>query len=231
MVTLAALAVIAVAADLGARAWATARVATELRTRYDLPQDPRVTVAGGSFLWQVARGRFEDVTVTVGQLPAGSLALHDVRVRVPEVDVPPTVLLGRAGTVDLAGGTLRAQVPFADLARQVSVAGLDVRLARDGDAVRAATTVRVLTAGLELAVTARPVLDGAAVRLEPVSAQLAGATVPLSRARRLLELAGVDDLSVPLEGVPAQVRLSGLRVTDTGLAVEGALAPGPVDVP
>lgn len=228
--TVLALAVIAVAADLGARAWATQRVAGELRRTYALDADPSVSVGGGSFLWQAARGRFDDVTVTVDDYSTDSLTLQDVRVRLPEVDVPRSVLTGGAGTVDLAGGTLRAQVPFAALAEKASVGSLDVRLARAGDAVRASTSVRVLGLGVQLAVTGRPVLDGADVRLEPVSAQLAGATVPLGRAEQLLRAAGYDGLVFPLTGVPAQVRLEDLQVVDTGVVVSGAVLPSAVDV-
>jgi len=230
LVTVVALGVILVAADLAARSYATGRIASELRSSYDLPVDPDVGVAGGSFLWQAVRGRFDDVTVRIEELPGETVALQDVRVRIPEVDVPPGVLVGRPGTVDLAAGTVRAQVSFRDLAQQVSVGGLDVALARADDAIRATTTVTVFTLGLDLAVTVRPELDGAAVRLEPVSASVAGAEVPLSRAEQLLEAAGFDGWSVALSDVPAQVELDSLQVVDSGVVVRGSVTPSAVDV-
>ena len=230
LVTVAALAVVLVAADLAARGYATSRVAERLRAEYSLPADPRVDLAGGSFLWQAVRGRFEDVTVLVDDLPGEDVDLHDVRVRVPEVDVPAAVLLGRPGTVDLAAGTLRASVGYDDLARRVSAGGLDVVLARAGEDVRASTRVRLLGLGVELAVTVAPALDGRQVRLEPVSAEVAGARVPLSRAEDLLEAAGFGGWSIGLDDVPAQVRLEGLEVTDAGVLVTGVLAAGAVDV-
>ncbi len=133
LVTLVALAVIAVAADLAARTYATDRVASQLRSEYRLPQDPEVTLAGGSFLWQAVRGRFEDVTVTVPRMTTeDDLVVRDVRVRLPEVDVPSSVLTGGAGTVDVAGGTVRAEVAYADLAQKASVGALDVTLTATG---------------------------------------------------------------------------------------------------
>lgn len=231
LVTLLALAVIAVAADLAARTYATDRVAAQLRSEYRLSQDPEVSLAGGSFLWQAVRGRFEDVTVTVPQLTTeDDLVVRDVRVRLPEVDVPTSVLTGGAGTVDVAGGTVRADVAYADLAQKASVGGLDVTLARDGDAVRAGATVRVFGLGVDLAVTGKPVLEGTDVRLEPVSAQLAGASVPLGRAEQLLEAAGFGGFTFALEGVPPQVRLEGLQVADDGLVVTGTVTPSAVRV-
>ncbi|WP_432512070.1 LmeA family phospholipid-binding protein [Kineococcus sp. SYSU DK001] len=230
IVTVLALAVIAVAADLAARTWATARVAQEVRREYGLSEDPRITVAGGSFLWQAARGRFEDVTVTVARVSTGSVDLRDVRIRVPEVDVPRSVLTGGAGTVDVSGGTLRARVPYDQLADDLSVGGLDVALARAGDAVRASTGVGVFGLRVDLAVTGRPVLDGDSVRLEPLEAELAGARVPLARAEQLLEAAGFGGWSFPLRGIPAQVRLETLQVADSGLVVTGSLTPGAHEV-
>lgn len=231
LVTVVALGVILVAGDLAARSYATGRFASELRTRYDLPADPTVSVAGGSFLWQAVRGRFDDVTVRIEQMPAGNVTLHDVRVRVPEVDVPLGVLTGRSGTVDVAAGTVQAQVSFADLARQVSVGGLPVELARaDDDAIRATTTVRVFTLGVDLSVTVRPELDGSTVQLQPVSASVAGADVSLGRAEQLLEAAGFGGWSIALEDVPSEVRLGTLQVVDTGVLVDGGVTAGAVDV-
>lgn len=230
LVTVLALGVVLVAADLAARSWATARVAGELRARYDLPADPAVDLAGGSFLLQALRGRFEDVTVRAEDVPAGSVALHDVRVRIPAVDVPREVLLGRPGTVDVAAGTVRAEVSFDDLARQVSARGLDVALARSGDAVRATTRVEVFTLGLDLALRVRPELDGSTVRLEPLDAEVAGADVSLRRAEDLLEAAGYDGWSVALTDVPAEVELQDLQVVDAGVLVRGAVRAGAVDV-
>ncbi|MFD0484580.1 DUF2993 domain-containing protein [Kineococcus sp. GCM10028916] len=230
LVTVVALGVILVAGDLAARSYATGRFAGELRSAYDLPADPTVTVAGGSFLWQAVRGRFDDVTVDVGQMPAGKVTLRDVRVRIPEVDVPLGVLVGGSGTVDLAAGTVRGQVSYADLAQQVSPGGLRVALARAGDAIRATTTVRVFTLGVELAVTVRPELDGASVTLDPVSAEVAGAEVPLSRAERLLEAAGFGGWSIALSDVPPHVDLDAFQVADSGVLVSGTLGASAVDV-
>lgn len=230
LVTVLALGVVLVAADLAARSYATARFADRVRAGYDLPADPRVAFAGGSFLWQALRGRFEEVTVEAADVPAGEVTLHDVRVRVPEVDVPLGVLAGGAGTVDVAAGTVRARVGFDDLAGQVSAGGLDVGLERAGDAIRATTTVRVFTLGLDLAVTVRPELDGSTVRLEPVEAEVAGADVPLGRAEDLLEAAGFGGWSVALSDVPPEVELDGLQVVDTGVLVRGTLTATAVDV-
>ena len=223
LVTVVAVSVILVAADLAARRYALGRVADELQQQYSLARPPEVGVAGGSFLWQAARGRFEDLAVDVDELDAQPLALTDVRVRVPQARVPTAVLLGRPGTVDLSAGTVRAEAGYDALAAQVSTGGRDVVLTRAGEDVRAATTVRVLGLGVELAVTVHPRLAGEAVRLDPVSATVGGAGVSLERAERLLEAAGYDGWTIPLEEVPAGVELQDLSVQDDGVRVRGEL--------
>ncbi|WP_432534525.1 LmeA family phospholipid-binding protein [Kineococcus arenarius] len=233
VVTIVALAVVLVGADLAARAWATGRAEQELQERLALPRPPQVDLAGGSFLWQALRGRYEDVTVTAGQVPAGDLTLDDVRVHLPAVRAPLTALASGSGTVDVQAGTFDADVGFAELLEQVDAGPLDVVLTRDGDDVRAATTVRVLGLSTELSLTVEPRLDGDAVQLVPVSAEAAGQEVPLARARRLLGAAGVDALDgweVALDEVPGEVELQDLTVTDEGVRVSGAVLATSTDL-
>lgn len=226
LVTVVALAVILVAADLGARSYVLGRVAQGIADEYGLDTRPEVSVAGGSFLVQVARGGFEDATLRVEDFPAGDLTLSDVRVRIPEVDVPTGVLLGGSGTVDLGAGTVRALADFGSLSEQVSAASpVEIALERSGDDVRASTTVSVLGFDLELALSVEPRLQDGGVRLVPVAAELGGREVPLSRARDLLSAAGfslLDGWTVGLDDVPAQIDVQSLDVTDAGIEVRGA---------
>jgi hypothetical protein len=230
LVTLVALAVILVAADLGARSYGLLRVATEIQQDQRLPARPTVTVAGGSFLLQAARGRFDDVTLIVPAY-SGDVELRDVRVHFPSAGVPRAVLLGRPATLRLPAGTLRASVPYASLAERASVGGLDVRLARAGQDLRATTSVPLLG---ELGLVVSPALAGDVVQLTPESASLRGRAIGLGQLRRLARLAGVDTpltrIDVPLDAVPGEVTLTRLQVADAGVVVDGTVAASQVPV-
>ena len=232
LVTLVAVGVILVAADLAARSYALTRVAEQVQREEDLPQRPTVTVARGSFLWQALRGRFDDVTITAQQVPAGKLTLSDARVLIPSVDVPTSVLLGRGGTVDLAAGTVSATAGWATLQSQLSTGSMPVTLSRDGAAVRAASQVSLFGRTLSLALDVSPEIDGDTVRLTPRSAVIGGTRVSLADARRLARLAGVTDgYEITLDGLPREVQVTALSVADTGVQVDGTLRPSAVDVP
>ncbi|NIZ89641.1 LmeA family phospholipid-binding protein [Kineococcus rubinsiae] len=230
LVTLVALAVILVAADLGARSVALRRVATEIQQDQRLPARPTVTVAGGSFLLQAARGRFDDVTLTAPAY-SGDVELRDVRVSFPSAEVPRSLLLGRPGTLRLPPGTFRASVPYPSLAERASVAGLTVSLARAGQDLRATTRLPVLG---ELGLVVSPELAGDVVRLTPESASLRGREVGLGQVRRLADLAGIDSpldrIDVPLDDVPGEVTLERLTVADAGVVVDGTVAASQVPV-
>ncbi|NAZ80811.1 LmeA family phospholipid-binding protein [Kineococcus sp. R8] len=230
LVTLVALAVILVAADLGARSYVLRRVAAEVQQEQRLPSTPTVTVAGGSFLLQAARGRFEDVTLTAPAY-AGEVELRDVTVRFPHADVPRAVLLGRPATVRLPPGTVRASVPYPSLAERASVGGVDVSLARAGADLRATTRVPLLG---EVGLVLSPQLAGDVVQLTPESASLRGREIGLGQLRRLADLAGVDTpldrIDVSLDGVPGEVRLTRLEVADAGVVVDGTVAASQVPV-
>jgi len=225
LVTLVALAVILVAADLGARAYVLRRVATEIQTDQHLPARPVLTVAGGSFLLQAARGRFDDVTLTAPAY-SGDVELRDVRVHFPSAEVPRAVLLGRPATLGLPAGTLHASAPYASLAERASASGgVTVRLARAGQDLRATTSVPLLG---ELGLVVSPALAGDVVQLIPRSASLRGRAIGLGQAQRLARLAGVDTpltrIDVPLDGVPGAVTLTRLQVADAGVVVDGTIA-------
>ncbi|WP_432492661.1 LmeA family phospholipid-binding protein [Kineococcus gypseus] len=220
------LAVVLVGADLAARAWATGRAEREVQQRLGLPQRPEVTVAGGSFLLQVLRGRYEDVSLAAARVPGEDLVLDELRVDLPAVRAPLRSLVGRTGTADVAAGTFRADVDFGELAGRVDTGSLDVVLSRDGDDVRATTTVGVLGFGVDLALVVEPRLEDGVVRLVPVSARAAGQEVALGRARQLLRSAGVDladGWTVALEEVPEQARVESLEVTGTGVRARGTV--------
>ena len=219
--------------DRRARQAAAAAVAEQVQRELGLAQPPTVTIRGRWFLLQALRGRYPEGWVSAPVVTAQGASARDVHVQLYDVRVPPGVLLGRGGAVDVGSGTARALVPWAEVeARASASAGRPVALARDGTGVRASTTVTVLRREVDLALTATPEVGDRSLRLRPERVSVAGREVAVDDARSLLGRAGLDPVAelldgvdVGLEQVPPQVRLHGVRVSADGVVVLADLAP------
>ncbi|MFB9378753.1 DUF2993 domain-containing protein [Kineococcus gynurae] len=229
LVTLLALAVVVVAADIGARTVVLDRVADELQQAYALPERPAITAAGGSFLLQAVRGRYDDVTVRAASWP-GEVELRDVEVTFPQVEAPAGIVLGRQETVRLAEGHAAAVVGYDELSRLASQAGVAVTVTPEGRDLKASSGFSVLGQEIGLALTAEPEIvpgtDRASVRLTPLSATVAGQQVSLDRVRQFASTAGIDVLApvdVPLTDVPPEVDPRTLEVTPGGVTVRAVV--------
>lgn len=201
------LAALAVAADqIGARF-----AAAQLRARVAAAtgSNPEVRTASGPFLPQALARRFDtaDVSLHSAQLPPSNLEVRDIRAHLRDV---PWNSTERIGSVDAT-----AVVPFSTLERRANLPAGSLSGADDG---RARVTQKLEVFGLSVAVAATADLrvDGAAVVIEPVGLELAGAQIPLNddlRARLTEQLRA----RVPLDGLPAGLRLQDVAVIPEGL--------------
>lgn len=89
------LAGLAVAADVGARAYAQSRVAAELRTELDLPTEPAVRVGGVPFLTQALAGRYTEIEVQADAVPVPGFGEVAVRATLRGLGLPPSALTAR----------------------------------------------------------------------------------------------------------------------------------------
>jgi hypothetical protein len=219
--------------DRRARQAAAAAVAGQVQRELGLPEPPVVTVRGRWFLLQALRGRYPETWVGAPEVAQEGVTARDVFVALHDVRVPPRVLLGRGGAVDVGSGTARALVPWADVeARASAGAGRPVALSADGPDVRASTTVTVLRREVDLVLTATPEVGERGVRLRPRRVAVAGRELAVDDARSLLGRAGLDPVGelldgvdVDLGGLPPQVRLREVRVSADGVVVLADLAP------
>lgn len=215
VVLLTALAGGAYAGDRWALGTVEDRVADEVRTGVDgVTGQPDVEIAGFPFLTQLASGSLDDVTVGLATASLSGVDLKDVDVRAHGVGTRTPYTAARA----VVTGTLTT----ATLERLVAErTDADVALAVDGG--RLTATIEVLRADVTAELV--PSAAGDAIAVDVVAVTFAGAAVDVDDLPRAAT-SRLQDLQVPVEGLPPGLALTdvvvqgdGLRLTATGTDV------------
>ncbi len=205
VVVLALLAGGAYVGDQYARGQAEQEVATQVATVFDGMDNPVVTIHGFPFVTQLIAGELGHVTGTTDRVAFDGVTADDVRVDAHDVTMSPA----QAGSATVSA-TISAETT-ADLLRSRS--GLDdlgVRV--DGDHVVVTTDVY----GHELAVSGTLTASTDVVRVSLGTASLAGVSTDLSSLPSGLRRQ-LDDLAIPVTGLPTGVHLTGAEVVPAGL--------------
>lgn len=192
-----------------------ARVETEIGRRLGAEllgggAPPDVTIGGGPFLPQVARGSLHDVRLAAPAARLGGLDLEDVHATLGDVQAREPY---RAGTFDLTAFAPLSSVAAA--AKDAGAGDLDLTT-RDG---RLVMTVRVLGAAVDL--TLAPRAEDAAVVVAIESLTAGGVTLDTSSLPGAVA-DRVSAIRVPVDGLPDGARLTGVRVVDGGLDLTAA---------
>lgn len=200
-------------ADQIARTVAERQLAQQVQTSQSLPSRPAVSLAGWPFVTQAIAGHYAGGTVTAHDLTVRSLRIDRLDVHLTDVHEPLSDLLHRdirQATADTVTAT--AHLTYADLARASGVPGL--ALSGSAGRIRVQRTVTVLGASADLSATARLVVRGGSLRAEDVRATAGTLGIPGSFADAAFE----QVLSSVRPGaLPYGLRLSGVRVTSTGV--------------
>lgn len=215
VVVLVLLAAVAVADLVAVRAVQQA-VAVRLQESGGLPSRPEVHVRGFPFVAQVVRGRYSDVVVRAGGVPAGQVELRSFVVQLRGVSVPlGDALAGRVRAVPVEELTGRAVLPYASLSESLSARGLRVTPAGDGR-VRVTGRVQVLGRGVEATAVSRPTVERGelvvtAERFE-VGSTVADAVLSRALGNRL-------DFRYALGALPYGLRVTGVAAARDGVVV------------
>ncbi len=180
-----------------------------------LDETPDVTIGGFPFLTQALAGELDDVRITASSVTLEGLPLHDVVVLLRDVstDQPTTA----------AEATMTASARLDDLTSLLSV---DADLAVEGQHLVASTTVL----GMPVAITIAPRAAGRAIEADVVSFSLGGVQVDADDLpARLVEQ--VQGLSVPVDGLPEGMELTGLALTPDGVDLEASGTDVVLEVP
>lgn len=176
--------------------------------------EPAVTIGGFPFLTQLAAGKLSNVSARADSLTLEGVEVTDVVVDADGVSTAEPYTVDRA---DLTG-TLSA----AELRRLVAAnSDVDVDLQITDDELTAGTQLL----GLDVTATLVPRVEGGEIRVDVSTVALGGFEVDVTDLPGVL--AGqLDDLAVPVAGLPegfalsdVEVRDGGVRITATGVDV------------
>lgn len=227
LIVVVALVVLAVAAELIARAVVPGIVRSSVIENLDLPADQQLAVeVSGILLPQLIAGRFDELHLSSDQVTLGGVT--------GSADVTATGVPIRGGDLDAASGTVRLDAAtLTDLLAGSDLPVDEVVLAEPN--VTFGGVVEVLTLKIPVSVTVTPGVEEGDLLLSATEVSLGDATLDLTAVSGWLE-----DASTRLTGphriciadrLPAGLTLTELRVDGDeaviGFDVDGAIATDP----
>ncbi|MGH8971489.1 MAG: LmeA family phospholipid-binding protein, partial [Actinomycetes bacterium] len=171
---------------------------------------PQVKVHGFPVLTQIARRRFDDVSMRAESLSVEGGRATDVRAQASGLVLPD------GGSGSMTGLTARGTVPYAEVAE---AAGLERLRLEAGDAgkVRLSRPVQVLGETLDVAGQARIEARGSTVRLTPTDVEVRGGEPADDQLSALLAERIAIDYRIP--DLPDGVRVESVTAAEAGLVV------------
>jgi hypothetical protein len=216
LIVLVVLAALLVAADRIGVVVAENRLASEIQQQLALDQKPDVSIRGIPFLTQAVRGTYKDIRVQLPDVDAGDVQNVAVDARLRGAHLSLSDALGgnvNQIPVDQISGTLL--IPYDQLAEASGISGLTIT--REGDSLRLTGSVRVLGQPIKAEAVGRVGVTDGRIEINADQATVAGIPVPqavLNEAARLLSF------RVQPRNLPLNLRITAVRLTDTGLLVD-----------
>jgi hypothetical protein len=210
IVALVVLVVLLIAADRIGLYYAERSAAETIQSSQHLSSRPDVAIAGFPFLTQLAAGDFDEITVTARHVPVGQdvhlLDISRIRVVLRDITVSRSFSSVRAATAKAVAG-----ITYADLGKTL---GVDISYA-GGGRVKASKTITIAGQTVSGSITAEPSLTNGTLSF--VSARINAGDQAAGALSTVLNK--VFDLTVPLQGIPFNVRVQSLRTDSHGLSL------------
>ncbi|MEZ0073041.1 DUF2993 domain-containing protein [Planotetraspora sp. GP83] len=215
------LAILLVVVDRVAVVGVQREIARQIEAKYDLAEPPTVRIEGIPFLTQAISGRYEEIAIGMGPMTREGVKLSKIDATLYGVSAPLADLLKNAektriraervtGTIVISRETLSARAPHG------------IRVEGDGgDTLKVSGNLTVL--GRTVPVTADMKLEvvQGGVRLTPASVKIAGG-ISVPSPERLITF------TVPVKNLPLNLKITSVKSTPQGLAVEGTATDVPL---
>jgi hypothetical protein len=208
-------------------------VATQTQTSQHLATKPSVSIGGGLFLPQVASGDYRDIDIDVRGANANGLRVDDMHAHLDGMHLPLSEILNRdVRTIPVDNLTADVTLTFTDLnaylaaqsaataAQQGVQAGAPPRVSADNGGIRVDSTVVIVGASYPVEVVADMGVEPNAVTFTPRGfAQGVAALLPPQWRDAVMKLL---TLTVPVQGLPFNLKLTAATVQPTGLRFTAA---------
>ncbi|GAA1015659.1 hypothetical protein Aple_009570 [Acrocarpospora pleiomorpha] len=221
LVSVLLLAIVLVVLDRVAVVGVQREVARQIEAAYDLSATPTVTVNGIPFLTQAIAGRYEEVTIEMGDITQEGVSLSSVNATLYGVQAPLMDLIQNAESVDLRAERVTGSVV-------VSYKTLDARAPRgikvkggNNNTVQISGNLTVLGQTVPVTADMKVELVKDSIRVTPESVKIAGG-VPVPNAERLVSF------NIPVKDLPLNLKLTKVSPTAAGLLLQGTASDVPL---
>ena len=225
LITLVALAVLLVAADFGARAYAEYRAASAIQTELGLAQSPDVSIEGFPFLWHAVQGSYPQVIISAGNV-SGQLPGTQARVTLTTVAMPlRDAAAGDTSHLTAQATNLQVVIPISSL--QAALPRQDVTLsAGPNGTLQAGATLTVLGVTIPVTGSARLSVANDALTLTVDNLSAAGIDLTQTAQQAASALASGLTTTIPLAGLPFTVTSGDVQATGSDVVI--TVNTGPV---
>ena len=226
LITLVVLAVLLVAADFGARAYAEHRAATAVQSELGLPAPPDVSIEGFPFLWHAVQGSYPEVIITASGVDEGALPGTSARVDLTTVTLPlRDAIAGDTSNMTAAATALQVVIPLAAL--QTALGRPDVTLsAGPNGTLQVSSTVTVAGVSFPVSGTAKVSVSNDALTLSVEQLSAAGVDLTPVAQGAASALASGLTTTIPLQGLPFTVTSGDVQVSGSDVVI--TVSTGPV---
>jgi hypothetical protein len=219
LVGLVLLAVLLLAADFGARAYAESVTADAVQAELGTTTAPDVSIEGFPFLFHAVRGEYPQVIVTAVNIDDGRLPGTRAILALSDVSLPlGDALAGNTSQLAAQTSILHVLVPLSSLSAAVGQPNLTLSAAADGG-LAVTTSVDIAGRQIPLSGTATITVTNDTMTLSVRS--LAAAGIDLTRVLTAASDAVAGDLSrsFPLPGLPFTVTQADVSVAGDDLVL------------
>ena len=210
------LAVLVVAADIGARAFAQNTLSERMAQQMDMSEDPEVSIAGWAFLPQVVSGTYTEIDINADSATMDGVTVEQIEATASDVEAPLSDLVNQptvtAGQVD--GSFV---VPYSyfnpHLPEGMTISNEDGEPRISGElALSELGLSTTVSTGGEFTV------EGDTLHVTPIDIEVGDAPVDVSGAvtNMLTFSAQVPELPFGLSATEMEATSAGLKITGTG---------------